>query len=269
MKDRTETTKLLITVMTYPHPSKSYQEVVCTAGITEDLEWVRLYPVDHRYRPKKQRFHKYQWIEVRLGPPRQGNDNRKESRRPELDSIRILGPPLSTDKDWAARRQIIDRMPHHTVKELVNLYEKERVSLGIVRPKRILDLEYEPAPQEWKPQWQALFSQLRLFGPPQKPLRKLPYDFRYVFECEDDSKPRRAMCVDWELGVRFLKEWDRLRSSKKAAEMVREKFLGELCAEDRDTRFFMGTRFPFNTWLVLGVFWPPKTRQRFLFDRAE
>lgn len=62
------TAKVLITVMTYPHPSRGYQELVCTAGVTESGEWIRLYPVDYRYREQHQQFKKYQWIEVVLGP---------------------------------------------------------------------------------------------------------------------------------------------------------------------------------------------------------
>ena len=42
MNERTERTRVLITVMTYPHPSERYQELVCTAGVTEDGKWVRL-----------------------------------------------------------------------------------------------------------------------------------------------------------------------------------------------------------------------------------
>lgn len=68
MTESYERTKVLITVMTYPHPSKRHQEVVCTAGITEQGDWVRLYPINHRYRPKHQQFHKYQWIEIDLLP---------------------------------------------------------------------------------------------------------------------------------------------------------------------------------------------------------
>ncbi|MDA0267977.1 MAG: hypothetical protein O2890_14060, partial [Cyanobacteria bacterium] len=45
MSDQFIKTKVLITVMTYPHPSRGYQELVCTAGITENHEWVRLYPI--------------------------------------------------------------------------------------------------------------------------------------------------------------------------------------------------------------------------------
>ena len=68
MNESFEPTRVLITVMTYPHPSRGYQELICTAGITEAGEWVRLYPIDYRYRPRDQQFRKYQWIEVGLSP---------------------------------------------------------------------------------------------------------------------------------------------------------------------------------------------------------
>lgn len=38
MNEGVERTKVLITVMTYPHPSQSHEELVCTAGIAEDLQ---------------------------------------------------------------------------------------------------------------------------------------------------------------------------------------------------------------------------------------
>ena len=56
MTEKMTRTKVLITVMTYPHPSKSYDELVCTAGITDKGEWVRLYPVDYRYQPDINNF---------------------------------------------------------------------------------------------------------------------------------------------------------------------------------------------------------------------
>jgi len=96
---------VLITVMTYPHPSRGYQELVCTAGITRSLEWVRLYPVDYRYRAQHQQFHKYQWINAGLAGRGAGNGNRAESRRPDLDSIRVPGRPLSVNDGWRERRE--------------------------------------------------------------------------------------------------------------------------------------------------------------------
>ncbi|MBW4655533.1 MAG: hypothetical protein KME20_21210 [Kaiparowitsia implicata GSE-PSE-MK54-09C] len=237
-------TKVLITVMTYPHPSQGYQELVCTAGITENYERVRLYPIDYRYRPRNQQFRKYQWVEVNLLPRGQGNDRRKESRKPDLDSLRVLGEPLSTKNGWRDRRQIIDRMPLSTVKQLKELHDLDLTSLGIVRPTRVLDLKIEPAEPDWKPEWQSLFDQLTLFGPVQKPLRKIPYKFSYVFECEDSHKPHNAMIEDWELGVLWLNEVARLGNEEQAAQNVRRKFFDEICSHKKDTLCFMGTVFP-------------------------
>lgn len=259
-----ELTKVLITVMTYPHPSRRYQETVCTAGVTESGKWVRLYPIDYRYRPEHQKFRKWQWVEVALAAWGHGTDQRAESREPDLSTLRILGEPISTRHNWRDRRAIIDRMPHHTVKELEGLYESKRISLGIVRPKRVLDLKATAVDRDWPPKYQALWSQLRLFGE-QKPLRKIPYKFQYVFECEDSDKPHQVMNEDWELGVLFLKEFDKKGSEEAAIESIRKKFLGEVCRQDKDTRFFMGTRHPYNEWLIVGTFWPPKQPQKTLF----
>lgn len=251
--------------MTYPHPSRRHQETVCTAGITESANWVRLYPIDYRYRPGHQRFRKWQWIEVALAPSGYGADQRTESREPDLSTLRILGGPLSTKDDWRERRAIIDPMPHHTLKQLEALYDAQRVSLGIVRPKRVLDLKVTPVEREWPAKYQELWSQLRLFGT-QKPLRKIPYKFQYVFECEDSDRPHQVMNEDWELGVLFLKEVERRGSEDQAVRSVRHNFLDVMCRKDRDTRFFMGTRHPYNEWLVIGTFWPPKEHPGTLFS---
>ena len=264
MRPGFELTKVLITVMTYPHPSQEYQETVCTAGITESGEWVRLYPVNYRYRPEHQKFKKWQWVEIALSPRGHGTDQRAESRAPDLSTLRLCGEALSTKDGWRARRAIVDGMPHHTLKQLEALYEAKRTSLGIVRPKRVLDLKATKVESEWPAKYQALWSQMRLFGE-QKPLRKLPYKFQYVFECEDSNRPHQVMNQDWELGVLFLKELDKKGSEKAAVASIREKFFGEMCREDKDTRFFMGTRHPYNEWLVIGTFWPPRERQETLF----
>jgi len=259
-----ELTKVLITVMTYPYPSRKYQETVCTAGITEPGEWVRLYPVDYRYRPVHQRFKKWQWIEIGLSPCGHGQDQRVESREPDLTTLRMLGEPLPTKNGWRARRAIIDSMPHHTVKQLEALYDARGISLGIMRPKRVLDLKATKVEPQWPPKYQALWSQMRLFGE-QKPLHKLPYKFQYVFECEDGPKPYSVMNEDWELGVLFLKERERKGSESAAIQSVKQKFLDEMCGADKDTRFFMGTRHPYNEWLVIGTFWPPRAKDETLF----
>jgi len=255
--------KVLITVLTYPHPSKSYDELVCTAGINQAGQWVRLYPIDYRYRPKHQQFHKFQWIEVELEARSENKDPRKESRSPVLDSIKILGEPIGTNDQWRERRQILDRMPHHTLRQLEVIYERDKTSLGLLRPTEIHDMVIDPVDQEWKASWKGLHDQLRLFPEMElKTLEKLPWKWSFVFSCEDSKKPEKRMVEDWEVGALYLKERARLGDERKAAESVRKHYLDTVLAADRDVRFIMGTRFPYNTWLVIGVFWPPKVAQQ-------
>lgn len=108
--------------------------------------------------------------------------------------------------------------------------------------------------------------QFNLFSGPPKQLEKLPYKFSYVFRCADTGeKPHSAMIEDWELGVLYRKEVERLGDEQAAVASVRKKFFNQMCHPSRDTRLLMGTVFPYNTWVVIGVFWPPKATQETLF----
>lgn len=253
-----ETKRVLITVMTYPHPSKKYRESVCTAGITEDGEWIRLYPIDYRDLKPHNKFRKYQWIEVGLIPRDKNNDKRPESYKPILDSIKLLGEPLDSKRKWGKRRNVVSRVPVHTLLECQRLFEEKSMSLSLVKPSKVLDITIEDSDPDWKDDWKNLIEQGSLFSD-YAPLQKINKSFRYIFECEDSDKPHKAMILDWELGVLYLKERERLKSDDLAAESVKNMFLNTMCADDKDVYFFMGTKHPFNTWMVLGVFWPPQT----------
>ena len=61
--------KVLLTVTTYPLPSKSYDELVCTAGVLEDGSWIRIYPMPLSFLrglkiDGKLQSTKYTWIEL-------------------------------------------------------------------------------------------------------------------------------------------------------------------------------------------------------------
>ena len=64
--------RVLITVTTYPLPSRSYDELVCTAGVLEDGSWIRIYPVPFQFLE----YHKWEWVELELIPQKQSNDFR-------------------------------------------------------------------------------------------------------------------------------------------------------------------------------------------------
>ena len=55
-------TRILITVKAYPKPSGKYEELVCTAGLTEDAKWLRIYPVPYRFLTDNDVYPKYSWV---------------------------------------------------------------------------------------------------------------------------------------------------------------------------------------------------------------
>jgi hypothetical protein len=254
-----EKKKVLITVKTYPLPSVSYQELVCTAGVLEDGSFIRLYPVDYRYQPYWKWYKKYQWIEVEVTKHDRTDDPRKESYRPEVESIRILSDPLSTKNCWEERKRVVLSRGTRTMEELWTLQKTEGTSLGIIRPKEIGDFLIEPVEEDWKPQWKRTFQQLRLFGPRQKPLEKIPFKFSYVFRCDNAAcKGHTMMIEDWEIGALYLKMRDKYGSSEIAIQKVRQRFFDQMCDPVVDTHFFVGNVRKYPTWIILGVFWPKK-----------
>jgi hypothetical protein len=254
MNSKIEHKRVLVVVKTYPHPSDSYQELVCTAGMLEDGTFIRLYPIDYRYRPPHQCFLKYQWIE--LDVEKNTKDFRPESYRPLLETIELKGEAISTKNNWRERKAVVLTNPPQTMCGLRSAYEKDRTSLGIIKPHRITGLNVSVGDPEWKESHQSALAQYSLFDPDKKPLTKLPYDFSFDFNCGDGCRGHSMTITDWELGILYLKEVERLGSPEKAIESVRHKFFDELCGPDKDTHFFVGTVLPYNAWLILGVFYP-------------
>jgi hypothetical protein len=139
----------------------------------------------------------------------------------------------------------------------LNRQDQRDVSLGIIRPRKVLDFVYKETEREWKPKWQATLRQLHLFGPQKKPLEKIPYKFSYKFICEEpDCLGHHIMTEDWEAGVLFLQMRDKYGDEQIACEKVKEKAFGQICAPGNDVHFFMGTILHHGTWIIGGLFYP-------------
>ena len=254
--------RVLITVKTFPIPSAKYDELVCTAGVTEAGEFIRLYPINFRDLPFSQQYKKYQWIDV-LAQKHKGRDVRKESYRPDCASIKIFGEPIpSNPGNWAKRAQCALAKKARSMEDLYEQQKADRTSLGVFRPKKILDLIVSPDEPDWKPSFKAALQQARLWETrtvSKDPPRKVPFKFHYKFEC-DDSRCKgnhQMMIEDWEVGALFWRLVDQDNSHDEAAKKVRDKFLHELCGADKDTHFFVGTILAHpNTWVIIGVFYP-------------
>ena len=261
--------KVLITVKTYPIPSAKYDELVCTAGVTESGDFVRLYPINFRDLPFSQQYKKYQWIEV-IAEKHRGRDVRRESYRPDSNTIQIIGEPLKSNPgNWAERARYALAKKARSMEELNDQRKDDRTSLGIIKPKKVHDLVISDDDPEWKAGFKAALQQARLWDDrivSKVPPRKVPFKFRYRFECDDPRcNGHRMMIEDWEVGALFWRLADQGLSHRDAAGKVREKFMDDLCGPDKDTHFFVGTILAYpNTWVVIGVFYPrvqPKRRK--------
>ena len=254
--------KVLITVKTYPIPSSKYDELVCTAGVTETGDFVRLYPINFRDLPYSQQYQKYQWIEV-IAERHGSRDVRKESYRPDSDSIRVLGEPIKSNPgNWKERARYALAKKARSMEELRTANEVNGTSLGVFKPKKVHDLVISPDDADWKPAFKAALQQARLWEERKvslkEPPRKVPFKFQYKFECNDaQCNGHQMMIEDWEVGALFWRLVDQGNTHEDAAAKVREKFLGELCGTDKDTHFFVGTILAYpKSWVVLGIFYP-------------
>ena len=94
--------EVLVTVLTYPCPSLKYVETVCTAGVTEDGRWVRMYPL--RLRMSDNDIHKWHWYEFDL-------EQRPADKDVRMESYYCLHIPhqssgfIGTEDKWRERRR--------------------------------------------------------------------------------------------------------------------------------------------------------------------
>lgn len=269
--------KVLITVKTYPLPSSDHGEVVCTAGLLESGDWIRMYPISSSMYDEK-KYPKYSWVSMNL--IKHPSDFRAESYMPKIgldEPIQFI-EKMGTDAYWAARKEFVHKEIFTSMNELISLSKSANRSLATLRPLKIVDFIIEETDRDWKPQWQEKLKQLRMFdlnddgqAKPKRVIRKVPYIFKYKFLSEGDSKPRELSIHDWEIGTLY---WNSLRQAdgdeEFAKSLVRKKYFDEFVAQ-KDILLFLGTTYEFhkrrvdNPFIIIGVFYPPKTQQLSLF----
>ena len=265
--------KILITVKTYPTLSSKYDELVCTAGVTENGEWIRLYPVPFRQLEFDKQYKKYQWVEVEV--EKRTEDPRPESYKPlNIDEMVHCGH-VDTKDNWSLRKSLVLKNVYEEMDKLIAANKNDSgLSLAVFKPTEITDFTIEPCDREWDKkklsEIKARANQLDLFGEksdnPFEVVQKLPYTFRYKFK-DINGRESHIMVEDWELGQLF---WNCLKSSGEsvACEKVKQKYLEEF--RKKDLYFYMGTTRRFDGWsknpfLIIGVFYPPKTSALSLF----
>lgn len=271
--------KVLISVTTYPLPSRSYDELVCTAGLLENGEWIRIYPVPLSFLidlkgSGKVNNVKYTWIELELN--KRTDDFRPESHSPKHYDFRdlVVHQHIGTERNWEFRKEFCLQNVYTNIDQLI---EESKAptnrSLATFKPTEIIGFDIEEDAREWKDEWIELRKQGDLFATDKSPetlIPKLPYKFFYRFK-DETGKARRLMIEDWEIGSLY---WNCLRRAegieaialKKVREKYEQKFL-----KGNDIYLFLGTtkewhlRRAKNPFVIIGVFYPQKESQMKLF----
>ena len=272
-------TKVLITVTTYPLPSRSYDELVCTAGILENGEWIRIYPVPLSFLidlkgSGKVKNVKYTWIEIDLD--KRADDFRPESHSPANYDFKdlVISQTIDTKGNWSLRKDFcLKKIYTNKNKLLEDSKDPNNVSLATFKPTKILSLEIEKDERDWKKEWIELRRQGNLFEtvkPIETLIPKLPYKFFYRF-CDDVGNESKLMIEDWEIGGLY---WNCLRNAEgneeKALSKVRERYEDNFI-KNNDIYLFLGTTMKWhrrrssNPFVIIGVFYPMKENQLKLF----
>jgi hypothetical protein len=273
LPDELPNARVLITVKTYPLPSRSYTELVCTAGLLNGEKWIRMYPIPYRFLQDQQKYPKYSWIELNL--TRKKDDFRPESYSPKLgvdEPINVF-EQIGTANEWAVRKSYALKEVFTSMNDLIALAKdpNKRKSLATLKPSSIVDFVWKEDEREWNPKWMEQLKQFNMFELPVKPgdkrlVKKLPYKFYYRFLSDGDKETRKMMIEDWEIGALFWNCLYRADGDEQTAlNMVKQKYLEEFA--DKDLHLFVGTTLKFhamsapNPFVIIGVFYPPKSDQ--------
>lgn len=263
--------KVFLTVTTYPLPSRSYDELVCTAGVKEDGTWIRIYPMPLSVlrgwkTSGKTKQTKYTWIELDL--EKRSDDFRPESYSPKDYGFKdlVIGETVDSKNNWEARKTFCLQNVYTNLTSLIeDSKAPKNISLATFKPTKIKRLIIEKDEEDWKSVWKDLQKQINLFdqnpGEAKKMFPKVPWKFKYEFE-DDEGKVSKLMIEDWEIGQLY---WNCLRIAKGdpdlALEKLREKYEKDFLS-NKELYFFLGTtkewhmRRANNPFVIIGVFYP-------------
>jgi len=258
--------RVLVLGTTYPAYSKKYDELACTGAIREDsLEMVR-FPVPYRYLEEGKRFKAFQWIKAKFA--KHLSDPRTESLLIQQESIELQERIPASRSD--ERVHFLENSPNlvKSVDELKLRQKEDGLSLGIIKPKRILGCSLEErseaARQEWIEKEEMILRQQSLFGKI-KPLDFPETRFKVRWSCDDPSCdcPRNMALRHW--GLHELNR--KYRDYPDREEKVRGAMYEQLDQNEKDVYLFLGNfrGIQYNFGLM-GSYSAPRVRQTSLLN---
>lgn len=250
----TETERCLLLCTSYPTYSEKHGPTVCMAGMTEEGEFRRLYPMPFDVFAEKEDMRKRQWIEYEI---REEGDYRKESYKIVPESVKTL-----EEEDYKSIGEICRENKVSSIEKLNKMQEADDTSLGIVEPSEIqsLSIDYSDEREEMLDEYNG-------------GINIVPCHTRYEFfcgdgcvsECDLEGGTHNIMCEDIELGTAYWNFKRNYPTEEEAEEKLKEKFL-DWMVENRDVYFLMGTHYRFQTWMVISILYPPEMPSGSVFD---
>jgi hypothetical protein len=224
-------TRVRILVKAFPQHSDKYQETVCCAGVTDDAQLIRLYPITYRRLAQENQFNRYDLIEATL--TKASNDGRPESYRVDHDSIKVI--ERSTGLSDANKVRL---WQPHILSSLTALEDEHRVngrSLGIIQPDPAsLKFSWRDAEAEDKEDTRGV--QASLFEQPLRPLE--PPEFTFFYRYTSGGKEHTQSLQDWEVQATYIAYQRQYGSREKALQMMAQEY-GENIPT-RNLHFIMG-----------------------------
>lgn len=238
-------------------------EVVCTAGVDEKGQPVRLFPIPFRTLSAKKQFQKWQWIKAAV--IKAPNDSRRESFKVDLTTLSVDGEQMPSASGWADRWKHVANLLGPS---MCDLREQQTTSLGLIKPRDV-SLEIVDDPGEW-PLKQLEFlerieQQTTMLGEqtsPKERLEKPQVKFYYKFKCSNPKcNGHRMLFEDWEV-VQAWRDWSLQYTTRAELEAkIRQRFVDIPVLAD-NLYLFVGTlaKRP-RTWVVIGYVVPMHLRK--------
>lgn len=242
MQEDQHVSEAIILVKASPQVGRKHGETVCCAGVNNNGEWLRLYPVTFRTLEQARQFRRWDRIRFRWQKPK--DDPRPESLRVDHQSIEIVGQLKQKE-----RLGFLSRLEVSSLKKVAD----EGKTFALLRP-RDLKFAITKKPQDdfdaERSEFKTFAAQSDLFNSsPLIPYEPCPYVFKYSYVTDDGE--REGTCQDWETDATFY-NWSRHYGEEKALENMQRVFGEEY--PRKGMAFAMGThsRYP-DTWLINGI----------------
>jgi hypothetical protein len=194
----------------------------------------------------------------------------------------LVGETISTEKgDWSQRAAWIIQPGHifPSVTALQEARERSGTSIGMVKPTEVIRFQAEPYPEDEKrdfwAKYRGILAQQEIqFEPKDEvPVRPIsPPDFRFKIRFRSGEKEHEFSVFDWEVDALYFRCRQRGDSPEQANEKVIARLRNEVCAEGKDTYFFLGNiaSHP-HRFTIVGLWYPKRAKDMgpSLFETVE